>query len=230
MPYTNSIVSNRRGFSDEYIRRLREEFPENKREMIKDFSSTHSYKGKENDAIIVLDSIANSYPLIHPNNIFFEVLGSTLQSITTEEMRLFYVALTRAKNTLVIITERGKESSFLRDNIMKFTRVEKLDIEKIVQTRRDPSHYSVRVFNYLANNRVEGTYQIRNELKAHKYRWDPISRSWIKNYSIDNFSYDKLQNELWVSKGDKITVQISDKYGSAVYKFKIEKGMVIVVN
>ena len=38
-----------------------------------------------------------------------------------EERRLFYVAITRAKDKLFLITEKGNESSFLKDITDVFT-------------------------------------------------------------------------------------------------------------
>lgn len=74
--------------------------------------TAHSYKGKEEDAIIIVDAVNRSFPLIHPSLIFFEILGNSMEKIIQEEKRLFYVALSRAKESLFIITQSGNESPF----------------------------------------------------------------------------------------------------------------------
>jgi len=65
--------------------------------------------------VIVLDAVARSYPLIHPDWAFSRILGDSLDKITKEERRLFYVALTRAVEKLIIITDGRNKSSFLDD-------------------------------------------------------------------------------------------------------------------
>lgn len=76
-------------------------------------STVHSAKGLQADVVIILDVCSDSFPLIHPDNALFTVFGKTIEDAIAEERRLFYVALTRAKSSLYIITERGKESPFL---------------------------------------------------------------------------------------------------------------------
>lgn len=75
--------------------------------------TTHTSKGLEADIVIVLDASKKSYPLIHPDNVLFRIFGNTIADVIEEEKRLFYVALTRAKSSLYIITEKGIESPFL---------------------------------------------------------------------------------------------------------------------
>ncbi|RMH39385.1 MAG: ATP-dependent helicase [Gammaproteobacteria bacterium] len=88
-------------------------------------STIHKYKGLEKDVVIILDAIQRSYPLIHPDWIFTRVLGDHPEKIVDEERRLFYVALTRAVDTLIVITEKGSESLFLNEmtqpTLRKFT-------------------------------------------------------------------------------------------------------------
>ena len=78
-------------------------------------STAHKYKGLEKPMVIVLDAVARSYPLIHPDWAFSRVLGDSPEKITKEERRLFYVALTRAIEKLVIITDGRSKSPFLEE-------------------------------------------------------------------------------------------------------------------
>ena len=63
----------------------------------------------------MLDAIDLRYPLLHPNWIFTRVFGDSIEHLTDEERRLFYVALTRAKEELYILTENNNPSPFLED-------------------------------------------------------------------------------------------------------------------
>ncbi len=75
--------------------------------------TAHKYKGLEADLVIILGACNGAFPLLHPDNALFEIFGKTLLDAFDEERRLFYVALTRAKSSLYILTERDRESVFL---------------------------------------------------------------------------------------------------------------------
>jgi DNA helicase-4 len=76
--------------------------------------TAHKYKGLEADLVIILGACNGAFPLLHPDNALFEIFGKTLMDAFEEERRLFYVALTRAKTSLYILTEKGRESVFLK--------------------------------------------------------------------------------------------------------------------
>ena len=78
-----------------------------------EIGTVHSFKGLETDIVIILQACDGMFPLIHPDNHLFEVFGHTIKDTFDEERRLFYVALTRAKEQLYILTERDRESDFL---------------------------------------------------------------------------------------------------------------------
>jgi len=68
-------------------------------------SSTHAFKGKEADVVIVWDGDAGSYPLVHPDWVFNNIFGTSLEDVIAEEQRLAYVAVTRAREHLFIISD-----------------------------------------------------------------------------------------------------------------------------
>ena len=64
--------------------------------------TVHKSKGEEADVVIVLNVNAGVFPVFNSNNDLFEIFGhSTIDSIEDEE-RLYYVALTRAKQSLYV--------------------------------------------------------------------------------------------------------------------------------
>lgn len=97
---------------DRYLKALRARLPDGLGHLLT-VSTTHTFKGDASDSVIVLDAFERSYPLIHPNWVFTRVLGETEREIIDESRRLFYVALTRARENLFIITESGRKSPFL---------------------------------------------------------------------------------------------------------------------
>ena len=111
--YQEPDISQERGL-DRYGELIRSFFPEGLKQRIT-ISTAHKYKGLERRMVIVLDAVERSYPLIHPDWIFSRILGDSLDTITSEERRLFYVALTRASDCLVIFTDKRRISPFLED-------------------------------------------------------------------------------------------------------------------
>lgn len=76
--------------------------------------TVHSFKGLEADVVIVLGVNQTNFPKIHPDNELFSIFGVSPAEVFAEEERLFYVAITRAKRDLYLLTETGRESDFLR--------------------------------------------------------------------------------------------------------------------
>ena len=82
-------------------------------------ATIHSIKGQESDTTIIIDCNSTSFPNKTKDN---SVLSLVKQNIDynkyNEEVRLFYVALTRAKNKLVL-TYTNSLTSFITDEILE---------------------------------------------------------------------------------------------------------------
>ncbi|MCJ8304984.1 UvrD-helicase domain-containing protein [Shewanella sp.] len=84
--------------------------------------SAHGSKGKQADFVIVLDVNDDKYgfPSKIASDPILEALLPKLDDYAyTEERRLFYVALSRAKQTVFVQAELGKESVFVKE-LLKF--------------------------------------------------------------------------------------------------------------
>ncbi len=80
------------------------------------FGTIHNMKGLEADIVIMLNVNQSQIPLIHPDNALHYIFGVTFDKVLAEEQRLFYVAITRAKEKLFFFTDDNKESGFIKDN------------------------------------------------------------------------------------------------------------------
>ena len=82
-----------------------------------EFSTAHSSKGKEYDTVLVVSPHYGSYPCIHPDAQLLRFFGESPKQGLEDEMRLFYVAITRAERRLIFLKEASKnnESPFLSD-------------------------------------------------------------------------------------------------------------------
>lgn len=78
----------------------------------------HSAKGLESKVVFILGLTDGSggFPDIWSEDRIFHVIKTVaLDLLMEEERRLFYVAITRAKEKLYLITEKGNESAFLNE-------------------------------------------------------------------------------------------------------------------
>jgi len=78
----------------------------------------HSAKGLEAKVVFIVgltDGYGGFPDIWLEDRIFQVVKKANLDMLLEEERRLFYVAITRAKDKLFLITEKGRESSFLKE-------------------------------------------------------------------------------------------------------------------
>ncbi len=167
---------------------LRETLPAKLQERVT-ASTAHGYKGLEEDSVIVLDAVANHYPLIHPHWMFGRIFSDSLDTIEQDERRLFYVALTRAKKNLFICTQASKMSPFLAE-IEGDPVVHRLDWRSLKPVPHDePERCEIRVHD---------SYDVREQLNAdgfafkdaqdwHEKHWSrvmcrsKVTQAWIRD-------------------------------------------------
>ncbi len=181
--------------------------PEELREKIS-ASTVHKYKGLEKKVVIILDAVENHYPLIHPDWIFTKIFGDDLSKVILAEQRLFYVAITRAVNGLIIITRDAEKSPFLEKLISS-------KHKRLMWDKLPPSTYkgaSDRCLVKVSNMKKRGsdpTYNIKEELKESSYRWSD-NRYWWKFFSAENFNIEIVKLDKWTRKADGVLVEIFD--------------------
>ena len=103
-------------------------------------STVHASKGKEFDTVYLIDVYDGKFPAVQDNE---EILCMSNQQLEQEERRLFYVALTRAKNNLNIIKLENRYSSFIQELFPKQEKkiqensqpVKKIDPEEVERKR-----------------------------------------------------------------------------------------------
>ncbi|MEK3984246.1 UvrD-helicase domain-containing protein [Paenibacillus sp. FSL K6-3166] len=200
------------------IKVIRNALPEEMRSLVVNMDTAHSFKGKEEDVIIVVDAVESSYPLLHPSNVFFEVLGRTLKDAISEEKRLFYVALSRAKKAMVILTEYEKESPFLPKNIKQIN----LNILKT------PSRNKAEASRYLV--KIQGkTFELKSYFQESKYRWNSADKSWIKQYAANQFTKEVLLKERWISVATDILIIVTDEFENMVTEISVREGQITIL-
>lgn len=82
------------------------------------YKTIHAAKGLEARVVLIVgltDGFGGFPDIWLEDRIFQVVKKANLDLLLEEERRLFYVAITRAKDKLFLITEKGRESSFLKE-------------------------------------------------------------------------------------------------------------------
>ncbi len=179
-----------------FLEHVRSYLPEEDRGRVT-ISTAHGYKGLEQEAVVVLDANKRSYPLIHPNWVFLRVFGDNVDRIEDEERRLFYVALTRAKDSLALLTETPSQSPYLRDieRYVPLTNLSWTDLPPVPSL--DGARLEVRVSN---------AYGVRDQLKDLSYRWNSAGKYWRRAVMGEGFSFGALLEQPWARNGVQIEV------------------------
>ncbi len=96
----------------------------------------HAAKGLEAKVVFIIGLTDGSggFPDIWLEDRIFQVIKKANHDLLMEEeRRLFYVAITRAKDKLFLITEKGNESSFLKEIPETFTVKTSIPIKAVVE-------------------------------------------------------------------------------------------------
>ena len=209
---------------DRFLNHVRSFFPKGLRERIT-ISTAHKYKGLEKSVVIVLDAVGRSYPLIHPDWVFSRVFGDSPAKITKEERRLLYVALTRAIDTLVILTEGRSKSPFLEEierklplnslDWVNFPSVAALTDRRLV----------VHIKNQASKMDQSGTYAVKDQLHANRYNWHAVKKVWEKSFPEDGFTFEIVRNEVWAASAGGVDITVLDDAETEMASYKVDFGV-----
>lgn len=211
--YTNDSQGRLRGL-ERFIEHVRSFLPEHDRKRVT-ASTSHQYKGLEKDAVIIVDADARWYPLIHPNWVFLRLFGDTIQRIMAEEQRLFYVALTRSRHSLVILSEDESCESPYLSSIKKRMRLDSVDWADFKPVPSlDGERVEVRVYN---------AYNVRDQLKEQGYRWNESGKCWCGSLPRQGFNFEALCAQSWARIGVRIKVYLESGHLIADSRVHLKK-------
>lgn len=95
-------------FTEQIRQNLAKEYPEQNLENLISESTIHRSKGLESDIVILLEIDAGKFPGPDKSGGLYEIFGDTAENLFLDEARLFYVALTRPKEKLYILSKTTK--------------------------------------------------------------------------------------------------------------------------
>ena len=201
-----------------FLTMVRTRLPEEDKEKVT-ASTVHKYKGLEQEVVIVLDAVQRSFPLIHPDLIFTRIFGDSVESVIAEERRLFYVALTRAVESLYILTETHNISPFLED--IELTRLNWSDYPPSKESTR---YFSIRVGNQRGRG-TNPTVRIKDLLRAEGYDWKPRFEAWCIFQLAEGFSLKEfIGQSIWCDSAAGIEVRICDDLDNELAIYNVDHG------
>lgn len=188
-------------------------------------STTHKFKGLQGDVVIIIDAVIRRYPLIHPNYVFNRIFGETEEKIVDSERRLFYVAITRAIEHLIIFTNTEAMSPFI-SQIQRHSVVMPLDWSSYTPVLGTKKRVVIEVQNAPSHNyRKAGTYAIKDLLQAEAYKWSGTKRVWTKVFLSEAFDLDVFfEQSLWLSTADSVHIVILDELENQIARFAVSNG------
>lgn len=170
---------------DSYLTYLRMHLAEDEAKRL-EVTTSHKYKGREADFVIVADADEKSYPLIHPTAALFKVFGDTLDSLTDADRRLFYVATTRAETTTCYLVTTEDPSPFLGTILAT---ADAVDWDSLPVAAINPdAQFEVRVYD---------GYDVRERLKdPFGFKYDESNKTWYTFRPADEFDFESVQTLL----------------------------------
>ena len=140
-----------------------------------------------------------------------------------DERRLLYVALTRAKEELFLISERTNIPSDFKSfsESASFLNWDDYHAVKLNEESSDTKVVSI----------IGKTFPIKGILKSSGYKWTPrkqkSSGSWSKRINFDEKKFKEyFTEETWVENADDVQILIYSEGGRLEQELKIWSGKI----
>ncbi|MFO0356747.1 MAG: UvrD-helicase domain-containing protein [Sphingobacteriaceae bacterium] len=176
----------------------------------------HASKGLEAKAVFIIGLTEGNggFPDIWLDDAIFRVVkGVKYDILLEEERRLFYVAITRAKDELYLITELGNESSFVDEIPQQFYTNNKPDFKNITELKlacikcKKEINSSFKFCPYCGEEQIEDIKRLSalkelllgESTKYSKQNYLNAGKPWTKEDDeklIELFKTGKSKNEL----------------------------------
>lgn len=173
----------------------------------------HASKGLESKIVFIIGLTEGNggFPDIWLEDRIFQVIKKANHDLLMEEeRRLFYVAITRAKDKLFLITQKGNESSFLKEipsaYTVRTTNALKQVVDKVILCNKCFSQLEkLHVYcpycghkvtdNLIQRTENEKTYSVEEIRKTHEQAYQPWTKEDDERLEL-LFCQGKKANEL----------------------------------
>jgi DNA helicase-4 len=154
--------------------------------------------------------------------VFCRLFGDTIEKLIEEERRLFHVAVTRARETLILVTEADNISPFLETGLVN-DGVSELHWKEFPPPPLRPARIVIEVGNQPDSR---GTLAIREALQAEGFRWVSAGwECWAKSYPAERFLLRGfIETATWASQATGIEVRLCEDAGAVLRRYAINQG------
>ncbi len=136
------------------------------------FKTVHSSKGDESTAVIIPDF--HVFPFIHPSSQFLGIFDDTPESLITDELKLLYVACSRAEQDLIFISDSKKKEHDFFSILPKETKWQNAEVNYQIFGE----YYKIEI--KIINAAEIEFNKVKSEIKKRGYRYDPVRKNWKK--------------------------------------------------
>lgn len=191
---------------DWFTTHLRSFLPDEHRALLS-VSTAHKAKGLERASVVVFGATASAYPTLHPTWPFYRVFGQTPWTLTEDERRLFYVALTRAESFLAVVTNGWDTSPFVTQLVESEGLSDLPWSELPPAPSADLGHVEIRVFR---------GYGVRDALKESGFKFisDDHGKYWRRSLRAAEFAWEAIDGAAW--NDGSVHVEVVDGYGESL--------------
>ena len=172
-----------------------------------EFSTVHRFKGREADAVILLQAEEWAYPLIHATWEMSRAFGDTLATLADADRRLFHVGITRARSHLDVVTSMdpshfwsgSRGSVALVPGMWELLpRAAGADTERGVEIR-------------VSNGSARDFEASRSALKEAGFRWSAEREQWVAVARESEARSGELLERPWAAdRGISISAHLPD--------------------
>lgn len=176
--------------------------------------TAHSSKGKEAEIIFVIEP--EDFQKVHPSIVFMQIFGDNIETSLEDERRLFYVACSRARKKLYLLTfSPRKLPTFFERNL-----ITPLDWSNAPYNRNVPDTlFRIEVSN--SGRDRSGTLEVKDRLKESGFQFDKTNNIPIWWLELDLCKVDAakyLQGLLIKISNEKIQWGLFDAGGVEIFK------------
>jgi len=156
--------------------------------------TVHQSKGKEFSHVIIPFLVTAGFPLNYQNKALIQFLPANWRNWEVgersmkdlhieEERRIFYVAITRAENSLILMTTEKRQSQFIKDISSEFLKREKIMTESIEVEKLDTliSTFENKLLDAITFEKWNDAHHLVHSIQSIKDVKNGVKPQWEEN-------------------------------------------------
>lgn len=183
----------------------------------KSFQIKTAHKSKGGEAKSVIIPNIHNFPVIHPSSQFLGIFGDTPKTLLRDELKLLYVACSRAEQDLIFISNSRKEDYDFYKILPKETSWGKA--EKKYEIFGDYFKIEIKIIN------SKQFYEVKDEIYDRGFTYNPIDNNWKKIYKNKGVCIEeitKIKSSLNnIDKNARVSIRFLDSNNDLEIEMKL---------